>query len=98
MKHVIQVYDPKKQIQVKAGIFDTDTLTFWKKAAPKHYMVKEHGYGFQEELIPVLEHLGCSKITIETKTTKHTFDFACLQSRKPKDYGHGLQRFLAMPK
>ena len=98
MKIRIQAYDPKKNKKVFAGIFDSDLLRFTKKVKPNHYMIKEQGYGIQEEVIQQLQELHCKIIRIISKTRIQDWHFSCLFIKSIKDYGHGNQRFLKCQK
>jgi hypothetical protein len=91
---IIKTFDTKKQEEVHVGTFDKTTKTLNKKVSSKHFMVKEKGYGFQEEVIEILRNAGCEKIHIMTATQTLEFPFSMLLEKTPKDYGHGLQRFL----
>ena len=94
MNMLIHVFDSKKQKAVLAGEFVRDTLTFWRKVSPKHYMVMYRGYGFQTELLKILEPLVCKTIKLVSKTKILEFDFSDFKKYKPKDVGHGLQYFI----
>ena len=62
----IHTFDPKKKKKVLCGTYKD--YTFTKKVTGKHYMIKEHGYGIQEEAIEQLIQLGCERIKIITKS------------------------------
>ena len=88
------VYDIGKKKIVLTGYYDHSHKVFFKMCVSEHFMVKEHGYGISEEIIQRLQQLGCNKIKIHTKTVTLISNFEDWLKRKPKDYGHGLQRFL----
>ena len=88
------VYDPKKKKIVLTGYYDYNHKVFFKICSAKHYMIKEKSYGISEEIIQRLQQFGCNKIEIHTKTITLISNFGDWLKRKPKDYGHGLQRFL----
>lgn len=90
----INTFDKKKGREVLAGFYDPIACIFYKKVSPKHYMVKERGYGIQEEVIQVLKKLECEEIQIRTKRDLYSFTFDVILNKQAIDYGHGLQRFL----
>jgi len=90
----IYCYDPKKSKNILAGTYYPRTYEFSKKVRKNHFMVKEHGYGIQEEVLQQLKILGCYYIYIYTKKGAI---ITCLEDwlKQPiKNYGHGNQRFL----
>jgi hypothetical protein len=90
---IIRCHDPRKNKDVVAGEYNRDNFTFIKKVKPEHFMLAEHGYGIQEEVIQKLIILECKTIIIKTKNDTYAFNFTDL----PKDiqnYGSGRQRFL----
>lgn len=91
-------FDPKKHKKVLAGIYLFDSFIFRKEVKPRHFMVKENGYGISEDIIQQLIHLGCDKIQIQTKKNLYEFSFESLLNQPIKDYGHGSQRFLKIIK
>ena len=94
MSEEILTYDPKKKRNVRAGYYNPDYKIFIKICLPEHFMIKENAYAIQETVIQMLKIRGCGVVLIHTKTMKLTSDFEDWWKRKPKDYGHGLQRFL----
>ena len=94
----IYCYDPGKSKNILAGEYDTRTSTFSKKVNNRHYMIKEHGYGIQEEVLQKLAKEGCYEIHIYTKTGAYITLLDDWLKRPIKNYGHGNQRFLGMTK
>jgi hypothetical protein len=92
----IYTFDPKKGKNVLAGetVIFNSTVQFVKHVNKNHFMVLEHSYGIQEEVLQQLAHLGVTNIRIKTKTgiiLSHLEDWL----KQPiKNYGHGNQRFL----
>ena len=93
---IIKTVDPKKSKLIVAGTFKDGI--FYKKVSPKHYMVKERGYGIQEDVIQQLKELGCTMINTKTKTHEYLFNFTELLHKGLRNYGHGDQRFLRVIK
>ena len=87
-------FDPQKNKKVLAGDYLECSHTFYKKVTPKHYMIKEHGYGISEDVMEQLTHLGCHYIKIITKSKTYNITFLLYQMAAIKNYGHGNQRFL----
>lgn len=87
-------YDPKKGKQVASGKYNLDTQEFCKEVKPRHYMIKEKGYGVSEDVIQQLIQLDCQRIRIKSKKNIYLFDFIGILSNPIKDYGHGKQRFI----
>ena len=94
MKYPIYTYDPKKNREVLTGIYDEFTLRFTKEVKPEHYMIKEKGYGIQEDIIQELILLGCEQIRFISKTKIIDFPFELVLEKPIKNYGHGEQRFI----
>ena len=94
MIHHLYTYDPKKKQQVLVGKYDYPSATFIKEVKPKHYMIKEKGYGIQEETIQGLKELNCKNIIFISKTKRLEFPFELILEKPIKNYGHGEQRFL----
>lgn len=92
MKNKIHTYDPKKGKRLLAGQFDSGV--FYKQVKPRHYMIKEKGFGISEDVINQLKELDCKKIIIKTKKNKYEFGFDYILDRPIRNYGHGSQRFL----
>ena len=88
----IYTYDPKKEKKVYVGSYDG--IMFRKKVGKKHYMIKEKGYGIQEDVVQNLKELDCQYVELVTKTRVHRFPFPGLLEAEVKNYGHGKQRFL----
>ncbi len=98
MDITIPAYDTKKNKKIFTGIFDSDLLRFTKKVKPNHYMIKEQGYGLQEDAFQYLKELGCETVRIISKTKTEDFQFECLNNLTIRDYGHGKQRFFKCQK
>lgn len=97
MKSVpIYAYDPKKNKRIKAG--SLLGAVFVKQVTSKHYMIKEQGYGIQEEVLEVLTEKECNYIIIKTKISSYTSQLSQWTNLPVKNYGHGLQRFLKIDK
>lgn len=94
MRQKIYTHDPKKRKAVLSGIYDTILKTFYKKVNDDHYMIKEKGYGIQDDIVEELKNLGCEYIVIKTKKYTYKFKYKILERKSPKDYGYGKQRFL----
>lgn len=90
----INAYDPKKDKEVFAGVYDTNNRTFIKTVTKRHYMIKEKGYAIQAEVMDMLNRWGCQKIIIKTKTKIYSVKFNMwYKSGTVKNYGHGDQNF-----
>jgi hypothetical protein len=87
-------FDPKKCKQVASGKYYFDISEFCKEVKPRHYMIKEKGYGISEDVIQQLIQLDCQRIRIKSKNNIYLFDFIGILSSPIKNYGHGEQRFL----
>ena len=61
-------------------------------------MLKESGYGVQEDVYEELHNIGCKQIVILEQDTgmRYVFGMGDLYRAKPKDYGNGYQRFLSI--
>lgn len=92
----IYTFDPKKNKNVVAGLYEADSGMFIKKVNKHHYMILEKGYGLSEEVVQQLIALDCKKIRIITEKQKmvYEFNFDCILIKPIKNYGHGNQRFL----
>jgi len=93
----VYCYDIGKGKNVSAGEIKTDNLGrqyFYKKVSAKHFMVKEHGYGIQEEVLQRLLQERISTIIIKTKTTEIISELYDWLQKPVRNYGHGSQRFL----
>ena len=66
-KKVIYTFDEMKKKPVKAGVI-VDGNIFHKKVKNEHYMVKEHGYGIQRDVIEMLALKGVGFVYIHAKT------------------------------
>ena len=88
----IRTFDPNKQKTVIVGEYKH--FIFHKNAEPQHYMYKEKGYGIQDDVIKGLKELNCKKVVIHTPVRNYAFHFADWLKIVPKNYGHGMQRFL----
>jgi len=94
MKIRLNAYDPKKDKEVFAGIYNAETKTFVKNVTKRHYMILEVGYGIQLEVMDNLARWGCKKIEIRTKTLIYTVLFETWYKQgNHKNYGHGEQVF-----
>lgn len=91
---LIYSFDPKKNKRVLAGDFLIPENVFIRKVNSRHYMIREMGYGFSEDVIQQLIHLGITKIIVETKTKKIESSLEQWLNCPIKDYGSGKQRFL----
>jgi hypothetical protein len=89
---IIRSYDPKKRKEVIAGQFENNV--FRKKVSPKHFMIKEKGYGISEDVIQQLIELDCKIVIIKSKTRTINKKFEDILNKPIKDYGHGKQRFV----
>jgi len=90
----INTYDPRKDKEVFAGVYESNTGTFVKTVTKRHYMIKEKGYGIQIDVIDYLKNCGCKEIKIKTKKETYSVDFdRWVNQGKLKNYGHGLQIF-----
>jgi len=89
-------YDPKKGKNVLAGAINEYSTfkEFVKIVNNKHFMIKEKGYGIQEEILQQLQQLNITKIRIITKTSMICSNLEDWLKRPIKNYGHGSQRFL----
>ena len=91
----LYIFDPKKNKIVLAGYYSALHNYFLKLTTSNHFMVKEHSYGIQEEIIQQLREYNCDLIIIQTKTTRLQSKLnQWLTKGVVKDYGHGKQRFL----
>ncbi len=92
----IYCFDPKKNKTILAGeVLEENYLSYFiKKVNKNHFMIKEHGYGIQEEVLQQLAHLGVTDIRIKTKTGIILSNLEDWLKKPIKNYGHGKQRFL----
>lgn len=89
----MKTYDVKKKKVVNVGEIRGDTFT--KIAKPKHYMIREGGYGIQQAVLLQLLDDGIKKIRVKTKTKTYENPIQdWVKYGKAKDYGHGTQVFL----
>jgi len=89
----VKTYDKAKGKYVYAGDLEGDTYT--RKVNNRHYMVKEHGYGVQRDVLEKLISDSVRYIVIQAKQKTYKTTLATWVSRgKVKDYGHGEQVFL----
>ena len=63
-KTIIRTYDPRKDKSIVAGAFKDSV--FYKTVGSSHYMIKEKGYGIQDDVINQLSELNCRNIIIFT--------------------------------
>lgn len=98
MLEPILTYDKAKKTMVRAGFYNPKRRLFIKLCNSDHFMILERGYGIQEDVIQMLKREKCSKILIHTKTTTLISNLENWLKVKPKEYGHGLQRFLSVDK
>lgn len=94
MIKTLYTYDPKKNKKVLTGTYKDGF--FFKKVSSRHFMVKEQGYGIQEDVIEKLKELGCERVYIETPTNTYRTEFSDWLKQEIKNYGHGNQRFLSV--
>ena len=100
MQIPIYTFDPRKKEEVLAGWYQHGIFTKHVKKSV-HYMIKESGYGIQEDIVKKLFEIGCKRVEILELDTgiKHEFEFDWFSSYiTPKDYGNGLQRFYKVKK
>lgn len=91
---LIYSFDPKKNKRVLAGDFLIPENVFIRKVNSRHYMIREMGYGFSEDVIQQLIQLDCKYVFIYTKKNEYKFPFQELLNQPIKSYGSGEQRFL----
>ncbi len=89
-------YDTGKGKNITAGEIVRFNLEdqFVKHVNNKHFMIKEHGYGIQNEILEQLKEMGIKKVRI---IAKNHINISLLEDwlKQPiKNYGHGNQRFL----
>ena len=90
---VIRTYDPKKEKNVVVGYLYGNK--FIKHAKKGHYMIKEKGFGLQEDVILQLSNFSdCDTVVIKTKAGDFYSAFEQWKVRPLKNYGYGPQRFL----
>lgn len=90
----IMTYDPRKDKEVIAGIYDTDAKIFTKTVTKRNLMRKEGGYGIQAEVMEDLYNRHCSIIKIKIGKKIYTLLFITWYLEgKFKNYGHGDQYF-----
>lgn len=91
MAQYIQVYDPKKNKLVTAGVLTNGT--FIKAVNPtKHFLRLVGGYAIQSNAINQLKELSCNKIIFNTGKEIYTSSFErFLVNAKELDIGSGLQ-------
>ena len=92
----ITAFDTEKGKEVHVGMYDKKTKTMTRKVGKEHYMVKEKGYGIQDDAVAMLSNLGCEKIHLELDTQTLEYPFSIFDSKPVKDYGHGNQYFLTV--
>jgi len=90
----IIVYDPQKNKKIQAGIL-IDGM-FIKEVSSRHFMKVEQGYGIQEEAIQILTEKKCITVLINTPTDTYEIPFSEYLKATPKNYSHGLQRFVSI--
>jgi len=94
-KKVIYTFDEMKKKPVKAGVI-VDGNIFHKKVKNEHYMVKEHGYGIQRDVIEMLALKGVEFVYIHAKTVVLKSKLSDWVSKgHTVNYGAGLQVFLS---
>jgi len=96
IKKSLYTYDPKKNKKVLVGVYTYGF--FFKTVSSKHFMIKEQGYGIQEDVIEQLKELGCERVYIKTPTHIYRTEFSEWLEQDIKNYGHGNQRFLSVAK
>jgi hypothetical protein len=93
----IYCYEPRKEKNILAGeikICNDGYKYFYKKVLPIHFMIVEHGYGIQEEVLQRLVQEKVERIIIKTNTSEIVSKLEDWLNRPIKNYGHGAQRFL----
>jgi len=89
----ITTFDPKKNKMVTVGILKDRVFT--KKVNKNHFMVKEQGYGIQQDVLEKLMIAGCDKITLKTKTKTYcNYLSDWITKGNLENYEHGPQVFL----
>ena len=88
----IYTYDPKKKKSIFAGETIGDTF-YTKRNNKEHYMRIEQGYGMQDDVLSQLMNQKINTICIHDEGGQHYSKIGDWYYDKPKDYGHGLQRF-----
>lgn len=90
----IHCHDPRKNTTVLTGEYNPVNFTFIKKVRPEHYMIKEHGYGIQEEVLQELKIMGCKDILIVGKDKEYKSTLEDWFKLSIQNYGSGRQRFM----
>lgn len=89
----ITTHDKAKNKDIVTG-YVTGPI-YHRKVNNKHYMVKEHGYGIQKDVLRKLASMGVRWILIKAKTKSYKSALGTwLGMGRTKDYGHGEQVFL----
>lgn len=90
----VTTFDPHKDKSVFVGKIIGDS--FFRTVSNNHFMVKEGGYGLQDDVIKSLLSYGINKVIITTKSgTRHISNFIdWVKYGHKKDYGNGEQVFL----
>jgi len=90
----IITFDTQKNKDVVAGFYYPDSGNFEKKVKQSNYMLKESGYGIQNEVMRRLSQVGCQFISvlIDNKIYRTRFT-EWFHQGNIKNYGHGLQNF-----
>ena len=90
---IIKTKDPKKGKMVTAG--EIHRNNFYRKIGPKHYMIKENGYGVQVDVLETLAAAGVEEIVLVAKKTVFRIPlYIWVTKGHKKDYGSGMQVFL----
>lgn len=91
---IIHTYDPKKKKQIVAG--ELCGNYFMKTIGKDHFMIKERGFGIQEDVLQTLQEVGCERIIVRTKKFIYGTTLEAWIKQPVRDYGHGKQRFISV--
>ncbi|MHA1437895.1 MAG: hypothetical protein ACTSPD_09990 [Promethearchaeota archaeon] len=93
---IIHTYDPKKRKQVVAG--ELIGNYFMKTIGKDHFMIKEKGFGIQEDVLQTLQEAGCERIIVKTKKFIYGTSLENWMKQPIRNYGHGKQKFISVKK
>lgn len=96
MAQYIQVYDPKKNKLVTAGVLTNGT--FIKAVNPtKHFLRLVGGYAIQSSAVNQLKELDCSRIIFNAGKELYTSTFANFLDKSTElDIGSGFQYAISL--